>query len=678
MNPCVLRDGGSLNTRLFRQARLVTWLALSLYWGGTGTASATDIVLQWNIYARETIKRDSAQANPGWSGRALAMMNGAIYDCFQAIHRTHQPFRTDMTAAPTASKAAAATEAAYRILLDAYPGEASWLLWAYSYNLSLIPTGEAKTAGVALGAAVATDYLAWRTNDGSRDSEPYEPSHAPGRWRPDPLNATQEAWGPGWGKVRTFALESTQQFPVPSPPALTSEAYRAAFEEVRDYGSRTSTVRTQDQLNVGLFWAYDRSGLGPPPVIYMRNLHEIAVQRGNSESENARLFAMASVALADAATACWDAKFADDFWRPITAIREADTDGNPDTPAVPNWTPQGCPGGGIVPDFTPPFPAYPSGHATMGEAVFAVLQAYYGTDSMAYTLTSEELPGHVRTYSSLSQAAQENADSRVWLGVHWRFDQTAGQSLGRSVATHVATEFFQPVDTPGEDLEWLLAGPESGTGYTTLSRPAPYVLAGRFDVRLTSEFLRQINAAHTFTLLTSNGPLAGQPANAAQGRLATADGFGSFRLHIAEQSVSLDDFQLAPGVVESFAAFASTHALTGALDADADFDGRTDFEEYALGTQPKTPDAPPMPTLATIDNQSVLLLRYWRRPGRELAGLFMEVQGSADLADWNVTGVIDEVDPDAAPIAGAEPRRAWIPVAAGSTRFLRLWARMDE
>ncbi|MFN0130616.1 MAG: phosphatase PAP2 family protein [Verrucomicrobiales bacterium] len=655
-------------------AGVAVWLGMAC---GGGGAMGGDIVLQWNIYARETMKRDSAQSNPGWSGRTLAMMNGAIYDCFQAIHRTHEPFRVDVEAGATASKAAAATEAAYRILLGAYPGESSWLLWAYSYNLSLIPNGEAKAAGVALGRMVADEYLGWREGDGSEDTELYEPSGLAGRWRPDPLNPTQEAWGPGWGKVKTFALENSGQFPVPPPPALTSEAYEEAFEEVRDYGSGTSLVRTEDQLRVGLFWAYDRSGLGPPPVLFLRNLHEIAVQRGNTEAENARLFAMASVALADAATAAWDAKFADDFWRPITAIREAETDGNPRTAAEATWVPQGCPGGGIVPNFTPSFPAYPSGHATMGEAVYSVLQAFYGTDAMEFTLTSDELPGHVRSYTALSQAAQENADSRVWLGVHWRFDQTAGQDLGRSVGEYVAETFFAPVAVVGEDLSWRITGPESGVGYTAVSRPGGYAINGRFDVTIGSEFLRQLTAGHAFTILTSAGPLVGQPVNAVQGRLATADGYGSFRVEVSEQAVTLDDFQLAPGIIETFASFAASHGLSGQMETDADGDGRSDFEEYALGTDPRVRDSAPTPVLETIEGQKILVLRYLRRPGRELAGLYGEVQQSADLADWNTDGVTDTVDPEAAPVAGAEPRRAWIPVMEGESRFIRMWARQE-
>lgn len=381
--------------------------------------------------------------------------------------------------------------------------------------------------------------------------------------------------------------------------------------------------------------------------------------------------------MADAATAAWDAKFRDDCWRPITGIREADTDGNPATAPDPGWTPQGCPGGGIVPDFTPAFPAYPSGHATFGQAVFTVLKRFYGTDAVSFTLTSEELPGQTRQYSSFSQAAQENADSRVWLGVHWRFDQTAGQALGQSIADFIADTRFEPVAAPGEDLAWTLQGPEEGTGYTPVTKAGAYTINGRYEVRVASDFLRSLTPANTFNVLVAGGPLVGSPVNAVGGRLATADGYGSFRLVIAGSTLVLDDFQLAPGVVESFEGFAAAHGVAADPDADPDGDGRGNFAEYAFGTSPAAADHPPIASRELLDGQDVLVVRYLRRPGRELAGLTLEAQRSEDLGDWNTQGVTDETDPDAAPVAGAEPRRAWFRIDASGTGFLRLWARME-
>ncbi len=410
------------------------------------SAVRADIVLRWNEYIKETIRRDSGSANPGYSTRAMAMMNGAIYDCFQAVQHTHQPLHVNVAAASTASTTSAATEAAHRILTALYPAESQWLFWAYGYNMNQVPNGAAKDAGQALGAEVATQYLAWRTNDGSEVNVPYTPGNGPGEWRPDPLfQPVQQAWGPDWGNVLPFAIQNTAQFPVAPPPALTSAAYTTAWNEVMQYGSKDSADRTAEQTEIGLFWAYDRSGLGPPPVLYNFVVQQIATQKNNTEAQNARLFAMASVSMADACTVAWKVKFNYKFWRPTSGIREADTDGNPATTAMPSWEPLGAPGGGLFPDFTPPFPAYVSGHATMGDATFSALKAFYGTDAVSFSLKSAELPGVTRSFTSFSQAAKENSDSRIWLGVHWRFDQDAGQALGAAVAAYVSTNFFAPV-----------------------------------------------------------------------------------------------------------------------------------------------------------------------------------------------------------------------------------------
>jgi hypothetical protein len=402
------------------------------------TQATDDLILEWNAYIREVMKRDSANSNPGWATRSLTLMHGAMYDVFQAYNRTHRPLKVDATAPVGSSKRAAAAQAAYRILLTVYPEHKEWIDWAGGYSLHFVPDGPAKSEGVAFGESVAAQYLSWRSNDGSDDHQQYMPSSEPGKWRPDPtFFPAQQAWGPGWGAVTPYVITSSSQFPVPPPPAMTSAEYTDAFNEVVALGSRTGSTRTADQTQIGNFWAYDRSGTGPPPRLFSRNLSEIATQQGNTEEENARLFAIASVAMADAAIAAWDVKFQHNVWRPITAVREAGTDGNPATAAITSWVPLGCPGDEVFPNFTPAFPAYVSGHASMGEALFTVLKSWYGTNTVSFSLTSEELPGVTRSYTSFSQAAQENADSRVYLGVHWRFDQTEGQSLGRRVAEYV-------------------------------------------------------------------------------------------------------------------------------------------------------------------------------------------------------------------------------------------------
>jgi hypothetical protein len=235
---------------------------------------------------------------------------------------------------------------------------------------------------------------------------------------------------------------------------MTSQAYTDAYNQVKEKGVRLNSTRTQDETDMAIFWAYDRATMGPPPVLFSRNLEEISQQMTNDAEANARLFAMASVAMADAAIASWDIKFEDDFWRPITAIRAGDTDGNPNTAPDPTWVPLGAPGpdpNDWQDDFTPPFPAYTSGHATMGAASYEVLRQFYGTDAANFTLSSQEMPAgnEMRDFTSFSQAELENAMSRVYLGVHWVFDATDGISLGNDIGVWVVDNHFQAIPEPG-------------------------------------------------------------------------------------------------------------------------------------------------------------------------------------------------------------------------------------
>jgi len=450
---------------------------------------AADVVIDWNSTLRRVIQDDGILnspplANPGWSTRTMAMVHGAMYDVFQAVDRTHRPFLYDAPS-PSASKTAAAAQAAYDLLLDCYPLQQSKLDAALAMTLNALPDDQAKSDGIALGHAAASRYLTERTGDGADVMAPWPEGTVPGQWRSDPRFAPRDAWGPAWGAVQPFALTSSGQFPVPGVPALDSAAYAAAFDQVKSYGALHSVVRSEDQTRLALFWAYDRPAMGPPPVLYARNLADIAVAVGNSPEENARLFAMASVAMADAAIAAWDAKFDANFWRPISGIREGGTggpneiggDGNDTTVGDPDWVPLGAPGDhpvGSADDFTPPFPAYTSGHATMGGAVFKAVELFYGTNSFQaadaatgfdpvtvdYPLTSQEPgSGSMRMFHTFTESGPvelgmedspegENATSRIYLGIHWLFDQQDGNDMGNQIAGYVAANHFQPIPEP--------------------------------------------------------------------------------------------------------------------------------------------------------------------------------------------------------------------------------------
>jgi hypothetical protein len=477
---------------------LLTFAAVVI---ASSVSARADVVLDWNLTMRQVINDVPETANPGISTRSIGMMNAAIYDVFQSFDRTHQPFKVYKTADAGASLEAAVARAARDILADCYPEPAAVTRWTDAYNDSMIGIPVlARQLGEDLGAAIAAKYIQKHANDGWDNPGSYTSTPGPGNWSSDPywmdddpdLDPEQAGWGPGWGDVKPWVMQNSDQFDGVLADIggldLSSSAYAAAYNQVLNYGAKTvygpgntPTSRSPDQTNIGQFWGYDVPSFGPPPVLFLKNLEEIATQTGNTEAENARLFAMASVAMADAAIAAWDVKFETDFWRPVTAIHAAgngtagDADGNAGTLADPDWRPLGAPGHGIIsPDFTPPFPAYTSGHATMGGALFKALQLFYGKNEFEditgipgdeFELTSDELPGAagVRSFKRftvpdlLAMAADldpqdspeaENAISRIFLGIHWIFDATDGVRLGNAIADYAATNHFLAVPEP--------------------------------------------------------------------------------------------------------------------------------------------------------------------------------------------------------------------------------------
>ncbi len=405
---------------------------------------ADDMVLRWNQVLHTTVRIDNTSPGPTWASRNSALVHLAIFEAVNSIQRTYQPFYEYVPASPAASIDAAAAQAAYRMLIHLYPAQKSVLEINRASSLASIPATE-RTAGVAVGNAAADLIIARRTNDGSDNNTPYVPKSDPGKWRPDPLHPTQTALGANWGRVTPFALDSAGQFRAPAPPALDSIEYAKSFDEVQRLGARTGSERTDDQTEIGVFWGYDRGGLGPPTILFDEIARGISLQRNFNLEENARLFAMLEVAQADAGIACWESKYLYEYWRPIGGIREAATDGNPDTTSISDWEPLGAPGGGPPRDFTPPFPAYPSGHATFGGAIFRILELICGSDDVTFTVVSEEVPAAPRIFSSFSKAAKENARSRIYLGVHWDFDDIQGRAMGRKVADHLFSSRFTPV-----------------------------------------------------------------------------------------------------------------------------------------------------------------------------------------------------------------------------------------
>ncbi|QDU89943.1 PAP2 superfamily protein [Pirellulimonas nuda] len=407
------------------------------------SAARADIVLDWNATASGMLAADTQYQNPGMASRTMAMMNLAIYDAYAMTSPGGTMFYDygggHSSPGMTASSKAAAAQAAYTVLSSIYSGQDSLLSGQLAASLALVSDGAEKAEGIAMGTMIGQSIINSRAGDGFDASSQYMPTNAPGHWQSDPLNPGQQAWGPAWGSMQTFAIGSTAPFAPGPPPSLDSAEYAAAFNEVKSLGAVDSVTRTADQTEIGVFWGYDRLGMGTPMRMFEQVLNNVAISQGNTDKQNAELFAKASVAMADAGIVAWDSKFEHDLWRPVTGIREADTDGNPLTIADPNWVPLGAPGGlgpngETIDNFTPPFPTYLSGHATFGGALFEVLADFYGRDDISFSLTSDELPGVTRNYTSFSEAMAENGRSRVYLGIHWNFDDALGQLAGSQVA----------------------------------------------------------------------------------------------------------------------------------------------------------------------------------------------------------------------------------------------------
>jgi hypothetical protein len=405
--------------------RLQHLIATGLALAGTPRVVA-DVVSDWNQIALATQAAVPGAIRTPPAARALAMMHLAIFDSVNAIDRRYAPYAVEALADAGASPEAASAAAAHAVLVSLYPSRQADLDLAYSNSLAAIADGSAKTEGISVGESVAAAIVALRSSDGSAVNLPYTLPPGPGVYQPDPA-----ALFVAWGKVTPFALKSGSQFRAEGPPALSSAEYAADYNEVKSVGALNSTQRTADQTEVALFWM-------PNIQIIFNNIARIAADaHHNSLSENARLFALLNLTGADTAIAVFDTKYTYNFWRPREAIHTADTDGNDQTTADSTWTPLAYIG--IHPDYT-------SQHSAYGGAGASVLASFFGSDDFSFSITTSTAPGGVfRSYTSFSQAAEENMNSRVWLGVHFRTACRHGLNQGKQVANYVVHHFLQPI-----------------------------------------------------------------------------------------------------------------------------------------------------------------------------------------------------------------------------------------
>lgn len=440
-----------------------SFVGQSKFTNQTGDLTMTDEVIAWNNVYLEAIRelgRRNLGAPPTPIARAGAMMHAAIYDAINSIEKTHQPYLISLPTPLKTSVEAAVVYAAHGVLSAIYPALNILFDDALSTSLSQISTTDPEAIGNGrnLGQTIANAIITNRTGDGSENPNdpPYVPGSNPGDWRP---TGSGDAVTPNWTRVRPFTMTSGSQFRPPrpggfatKPEMLRSPEYAAQLNDVKRLGSVTSTDRTPKQTEIAFFWANDVDETYKPPGQLFRLTQIVSELRLLSLAENARLFALVGLALGDAGIVAWDAKYSTDLdlWRPETAIREADTDGNSATSQDTSWEPLSVMRDGIT-RFSPPFPAYVSGHATFGATHAGIMRNYFGTDNVRFTLDTEDpsVPGVRRTFNSFSSAALENGRSRVYLGVHFQWDADHGYISGTQLADYIVANFLQPLRKTG-------------------------------------------------------------------------------------------------------------------------------------------------------------------------------------------------------------------------------------
>jgi hypothetical protein len=389
-------------------------------------------VVQWNRTLLVIVRTPGAQPATIHPTRSFAIMHAAIYDAVNAIDGTHQPYLVRLGASHFASQEAAAAAAAHEVLVKLYPSFQATLDAQLQQALAQLPS-RGKADGISIGNTVADRILALRSNDGSNAQPiPYVFGNAPGDYQSTPPNFPKQPQFTHWSRVTPFALESASQFRPGGPPRLTGDRYSDAFDQVKLLGIAGSTTATPDQALTGRFWN------GAIQNYWNEIAQTASLAHGLTTAQNARLFALLNLSFADGVIAFYDAKYTYNFWRPVTAIRAAAADGNPDTEADPNWLPEV---GNTTPD-----PSYPGAHAVISAAGAEVLISFFHTDHLEFSVTSEVMPGVERSFTSFPAAAEEATLSRIFAGVHFLFDLTTGQRLGSDIADFIVDNFLTSRD----------------------------------------------------------------------------------------------------------------------------------------------------------------------------------------------------------------------------------------
>lgn len=371
-----------------------------------------DVIMDWNAKA-DAIGAEKQLANSA-NSRAQAMLHVAMFEAVNAIDKRYTPYKFALTADGGTSREAAATSAAHGVLVALYPDKKPDLDATLATLLAAVADDEAKSRGIELGRKAASEIIALRTNDGSGVPESYRPQTSPGAYVPTvvPIESTA-------AQIKPWVMKRSSQFRPAAPPALTADVWTRDFNEIREYGSLNSARRSAEQTTIGRFWFFTG------PRTYNAIVRQIATSKKMDLVDCARLYALTAMAASDAFIAVFDGKYAYNLWRPITAIRNADTTNNPATPREAAWLPLGT---------TPMHPEYPCAHCIVASAVSNVLQSVVGNEVGEITLTSPTAPGITRKWTRLQEYSDEVSDARVYAGFHYRFSTEAGKDMGKKIA----------------------------------------------------------------------------------------------------------------------------------------------------------------------------------------------------------------------------------------------------
>jgi hypothetical protein len=404
-----------------RLATPVIAILMTLY----ATTAHADVITDWNQHALEVLKAANMAGNP-WS-RAMAMVHVAMSDAVNSVQGRYTRYASAPPAAPNASAEAAAVSAARHVLIQLVPAQKAKVDEAYAESLSRITDGPAKTDGIVLGEQVAALIQSDRATDATSAPDTYRPLTSPGVWVP-----TQPPLFPQYAQAKPWGMKSADQFRPPPPPPLTSAVYARDYNETKELGGSKSAKRTQPQTDAVRFWT--QSNFGPS---WNEAARQLSAGKGLSLAENARLFALLNMGIANTFITDWDAKFHYNFWRPVTAIRNGDMDGNDATERDAGWTPL---------NVTPMHPEYPSQAAIQCGVAAGVLETVFGSGPVPPFTATDTVDARLqRRFTSIGQMGEEQSMVRIWGGIHFRNTLEVSEGMGRKIAAHLLNNYMTPV-----------------------------------------------------------------------------------------------------------------------------------------------------------------------------------------------------------------------------------------